>query len=99
MAAAVGDVDGGPGGPGRGLLQVRAGQRVAGLVLLPETLNIISSFGNFEGSFIFDLFSLFKMSSFYFMLIHPNSSSFSEELKTTKPINQQFVFKLDLMDP
>lgn len=34
MAAVVGDVDGRPGGPGRGLLQVGAGQGVARLVLL-----------------------------------------------------------------
>lgn len=34
VAAVVGNVDGRPGGPGRGLLQVGAGQGVARLVLL-----------------------------------------------------------------
>lgn len=34
MAAVVRDIDGGPGRPGGGLLQVRAGQGVARLVLL-----------------------------------------------------------------
>lgn len=36
VAAVVGDVDGGPGRPGRGLLHVGAGQGVARLVLLQQ---------------------------------------------------------------
>lgn len=36
MAAIVGDVNGRPGRPGRGLLQVGARERVARLVLLQE---------------------------------------------------------------
>lgn len=39
VAAVVGDVDGRPGGPGRGLLQVGAGQAVARLVLLQHGRN------------------------------------------------------------
>lgn len=36
MAAIVGDVNGRPGGPGRGLLQVGAGKGVARLILLQD---------------------------------------------------------------
>lgn len=36
MAAIVGDVNGRPRGPGRGLLQVGAGEGVARLVLLQD---------------------------------------------------------------
>lgn len=36
MAAVVGDVNGRPGGPGRGLLQVGAGKGVARLILLQD---------------------------------------------------------------
>lgn len=42
MAAVVGDVDGRPGRPGRGLLQVGAGQGVARLVLLEQKKKKIS---------------------------------------------------------
>lgn len=53
VAAVVGDVDGRPGGPGRGLLQVGAGQGVARLVLLQRgrnklrLCNLTTGFTNF----------------------------------------------------
>lgn len=43
VAAIVGDVDGCPGGPGRGLLQVGAGLGVARLVLLQYGWNKLRS--------------------------------------------------------
>lgn len=44
MAAVVGDVDGRPGRPGRGLLQVGAGQGVARLVLLQQRWSKLQTF-------------------------------------------------------